>query len=291
MNPLELVKLKALMAFSCGRPDIRLGLVDGPVAISHSDLVSDNIHEIQGKLSGTCSQASSAACLHGTFVAGILKGRRGSVAPAICPDCTLLVRPIFGESPLENGQMPAATPEELADAINDCVAAGVLVLNLSVDLNHVPSKGDWRLQQALDSAARSHVIIVAAAGNRGEIGSSIITRHPWVIPVVACDYEGKPLRQSNLGSSIGRRGLCAPGEAITSLGVKENKPLTFEGTSAAAPFVTGTIALLWSVFPGADVVDVKAAVTRNAVLRRNRIVPPLLDAQAAYQAMTRERSH
>ena len=49
--------------------------------------------------------------------------------------------------------------------------------------------------------------MVAAAGNQGTLGSSAITRHPWVIPVVACDLRGRPMNESNLGSSIGRRGL------------------------------------------------------------------------------------
>ena len=45
-----------------------------------------------------------------------------------------------------------------------------------------------------------------------------ITRHPWVIPVVACDLRGRPIGYSNFGNAIGRRGLCAPGHGITSLG-------------------------------------------------------------------------
>jgi hypothetical protein len=77
---------------------------------------------------------------------------------------------------------------------------------------------------------------VAAAGNQGMVGSSTITSHSWVIPVAACNGQGWPLRESNLGGSIGRRGLSAPGENVTSLGTN-GKPRTFGGTSAAAPFV------------------------------------------------------
>ncbi len=92
--------------------------------------------------------------------------------------------------------------------------------------------------------------------------------------------------ESNLGGSIGRRGLSAPGENITSLGAG-GKPLTFGGTSAAAPFVTGAIALLWSEFPNASATQIKLAVTQAGRRQRNTIVPPLLDAWAAYQAMAR----
>lgn len=92
------------------------------------------------------------------------------------------------------------------------------------------------------------------------------------------------MSQSNLGSSIGRRGLSAPGEDITSLGA-DGKPLTFGGTSAATPFVTSAIALLWSEFPAASATEVRLAVTQAYALRRNTVVPPLLDAWAAYQAL------
>ena len=102
------------------------------------------------------------------------------------------------------------------------------------------------------------MIVVAAAGNQGTLGRSAITRHPWVIPVVACDGRGRPMADSNLGGSIGRRGLSAPGDAITSLGA-DGESLTLGGTSVAAPFVTGATALLWSVFPSASAAEIQWA--------------------------------
>lgn len=94
------------------------------------------------------------------------------------------------------------------------------------------------------------------------------------------------MRESNLGSSIGRQGLCAPGESVTSLGV-DGRLLTSGGTSIAAPFVTGAVALLWSVFPAAVASQVKLAVTQAHGARRATVVPPLLDAWAAFQFLSR----
>jgi subtilisin family serine protease len=285
-DTLAVVKLPPLMDRTSGRAEIKIGLIDGPVVMDHPDLTTTNIREIPGELSGTCARANSTACVHGTFVAGILCGKRNSVAPAICPNCTLLVRPIFAETTPGHQQMPRATPRELAAAITESIEAGARVLNLSAALGQPSSKGERELEEVLDHAARRGVIVVAATGNQGTLGSSTITRHPWVIPVVAYDLRGRPMGESNLGSSIGRRGLGAPGDKITSLGA-EGKPLTFGGTSVATPFVTGAIALLWSEFPAATATEVKFAVTQASTPRRTTVVPPLLDAWAAYQVMVR----
>jgi subtilisin family serine protease len=272
------------MQLSSGRPEVTIGLIDGPVVTDHRDLISSNIREIPGRLRGTCGRASSAACVHGTFVAGILSGRRGSQAPSIAPDCTLLVRPIFQENATLNGDLPSATPEELATAIIDCIEGGANVINLSASLVSPAARSAFILEDALDYSAKRNVVVVGAAGNQGTVGASPITRHPWVIPVVACDLQGRPSGYSNFGNSIGRRGLTAPGEGITSLAAGD-KSLRFGGTSAAAPFVTGTIALLRSIFQRATTAQLKAAVTRAHLLRRPSIVPPLLDAWAAYEIL------
>ena len=282
MGPLDLVQLTALMDRTSGRPEVSVGLIDGPVLLTHPDLASEHIREVPGKLRGTCARSDSIACMHGTFVAGILSARRNSTAPAICPVCSLLLRPIFSEAAGLDNDVPSASPRDLAEAIIDTVDAGACIINLSSALAQASPKGENKLEAALNYAAHHGVIIVAAAGNQGTVGSSAITRHPWVISVVCCDGKGLPTTESNLGHSIGRRGLRAPGQNITSLGTN-GKPLTFSGTSAAAPFVTGTIALLWSEFPDAGATEVKLAITRCGRQPRNTLVPPLLDAWAAYQ--------
>ncbi|HET8546363.1 MAG TPA: S8 family serine peptidase, partial [Bryobacteraceae bacterium] len=219
MLALDLLRLTALMARTTGNPEIRVALIDGPVATQHAGLAGTQLRRIGGDAAATCRQADSIACLHGTFVAGILTGNRGSVAPAICPGCTLLVRPIFAEldSRRDGDRMPSAPAVDLAAAILDSVEAGASIVNLSLGVARASARDELLLQQALDRALGRGVIVTAAAGNQATLGSSVITRHPWVIPVVACDLRGRPLNESNLGSSIGKRGLRAPGDKITSL--------------------------------------------------------------------------
>jgi subtilisin family serine protease len=273
------------MARASGRPEISIGLIDGPVAVDHPELASQNVRVVAGKPLGACTGTNDAACAHGTFIAGVLLAKRGSVAPAICPGCSLVARPIFGETASTGEEIPSATAEELAQAIMDVIDAGARIVNLSVALVGPSPRGERRLQEALDFALHRGVVVVAAAGNQGAVGSSAITRHPWVIPVVAYDRSGRPMDLSNLGASIGRCGLGAPGEAIISLGAT-TEPATMGGTSVATPFVTGAVALIWSEFPAAIAAAVRSAVMQAVASRRTSIVPPLLNAWAAYRAMS-----
>ena len=283
-DPLDVVRLPPLMRRTAGAPGVAVALVDGPVVINHPDLSTERIREVPAALSGACALAGSAACRHGTFVAGVLHAKRGSAAPAICPDCTLLLRPIFAET-TDAGQMPSASLEELAAAVIDAVREGARVVNISASSQSPSRKGERAIENALTYAAVHDVIVVVAAGNEWTVGGSALARHVSVIPVVACDERGRPVSHSNLGNSIGRRGLSAPGVRVTSLGPGSD-PVTLGGTSAAAPFVTGTIALLWSEFPAASAAEVRLAVMSAGGCRRSTVVPPLLDAWAAYRELS-----
>jgi len=287
LDPLEFVRLPGLMALTRGRADLVIGLLDGPVALDHPDLANGTVRTLSGT-PGACRDPSSAACRHGTFVAGILAARRGTSAPAIAPECSLLVRPIFLEAG-PWGELPSATPGELAEAIVACVDAGARVLNLSAALAGGSFGGERELGEALGYTVQRGVLVVAAAGNQGAMAGSAITRHPWVIPVVAYGRGGRPLTRSNLGRSVGIGGLGAPGEGVVSL-APEGQPAVSAGTSIAAPFVTGAAALLWSIFPGVAAIEIKRALLSSPAGRRRTVVPPQLDAWAAYEVLSGSRA-
>lgn len=282
MNALRLVGLPRLMELTPGRRDVVMGLVDGPVDTGHPDLADASIRTLAGT-GASCRKDSTEASRHGTFVAGILVARRDTRPPAIAPGCTLLVRPVFSEKD-PAGSSPEAAPDEVADAIVDCVDAGARIINLSAAFIGELLAGWRRLDEALSYAAGRGALVVAAAGNDGMLGGSVITRHPWTLPVVAYELCGRPLAGSNLGRSVGRRGLGAPGEDVVS-SAPSRAQLVAAGTSVAAPFVTATAALLWSKFPRAPAVEVKHALL-SAPGARTTVVPPLLDAWRAYQVLS-----
>ena len=262
MDPLELVKLTALMERTSGSPGVTIGLIDGPVVTQHPDLAGAHLREIPGKNGGTCTRANSTACLHGTFVAGILSAKRNSPAPAICPNCTLLIRPIFAETTSGSEQIPSAMPHELAAAIIDCIDAGARVINLSLGLAHPSTQGEQALDEALNHAVRRGVIVVAAAGNQGQNAAGYAPASCGnVVAVAAVDRNGGLTAYSNTGTQIT---VAAPGgigtgaDAILSSANSGTQSaasdipsvyLSRQGTSLAAAQVSGIASLVLSVKP------------------------------------------
>ncbi|OEJ56848.1 hypothetical protein BGM19_01150 [Streptomyces agglomeratus] len=302
-EPLEQTGLARLMARGAGRPEVVVAVVDGLVALGHPGLAGGHLRVLPGGAGDQGGQGddpcrptgADASCRHGTYVVGLLGAGRTSRPPGICPGCTFLLRPIFAAGRVTGRPAapavpvtPAARPEDLAAAIVECVDAGARVLNLSVAPDRPSSTDHRELEWALDHAANRGVITIVAAGNQGAVGTSVLTRHPWTVPVVAYDRRGRPMNLSNLGGSIGARGLGAPGEGVVGLGLGvDGRPLAVTGTSAAAPFVAGAVALLLSAFPAAPPADVRSALLLTAVGPRRTVVPPFLDAWAAYTALAR----
>jgi subtilisin family serine protease len=283
----KLIRIEALMARTEGREDLVVALIDGPIVAGLAALPYSRICTVS-PAAPYCSTPDSTACEHGTFVAGILLASRNSLTPGLCPGCTVLVYPIFTEPSSTNGRTLSASAEKLAAAIVACVEAGARIVNLSLSVLPSTSRGARELGLALDMAARRGVIVVAAAGNDGTVGSGGLAIHPCVIPVTSCDLAGAALDSTNLGATIGRRGLAAPGSQVTSLrpdGSYGQKT----GTSAAAPFVTGSIALLWSAEPHANAQLIRESILRPHAGRRKSITPPLLDAGMAYDFMRAQR--
>jgi hypothetical protein len=52
----------------------------------------------------------------------------------------------------------------------------------------------------------------------------------------------------------------------------------------AVPFVTGAIALLWSLFPKATAAEIRRAILLPGIPRKS-VVPPLLNAGASWRAL------
>lgn len=273
--------LTALMSLSAGSADVQVGVIDGPVQTELAEF-SDVRFRSAGEQAASADPRDPAS-VHATLVISLLAARRDGEPSGICPGCNFILHPIF-----ERGMMPRATPAQLAHAIEATVNAGARVINMSLALLPGTTQDLDRLVEALDAAWRREVVIVAAAGNQARIGHSPIASHSAVIPVTASDARGAPTSETNLGRSIGQRGVSAPGEHIVGLRPDGTRAV-FGGTSAAAPFVTGAIALLYSLLPNLNRERLVWALTR-ARRGRSGLVPAPLDGWAAYQMLTGERT-
>lgn len=265
-----------------GRPEIGIGLIDGPVDGSHPAFGRARIRTVNSSAGHACRVTGSEACHHGTLVAGVLSADRASPAPGICPGCSVLVRTIFCEAP-SIASCPEVTAEELAAAVAEVVRAGARIVNMSLGLTTSALRDHAALRRAFDNASRRGVLLVAASGNGGMIGPVPLFDHPAVVPVAACDARGRRHPSATVGRLVGRRGLLAPGVDVVST-APGGGYARISGTSVAAPFVAGTAALLWSLFPRATAGRVRAALLRPGI-RRAGIVPPMLDAAESRAAL------
>jgi len=132
------------------------------------------------------------------------------------------------------------------------------------------------LYDAIKSAGNSGSLFVAAAGNGGDdhIGDSndISPSYPAsynldnVISVCASDHNDKLAAFSNFGATS--VDLCAPGVGIPST-LPNKRYVSWDGTSMAAPHVTGAVALLWAAHPELSAAQVKAKLMASVNVKSN----------------------
>ena len=188
-------------------------------------------------------------CYHGTFVAGVIagKGKNGNeIWQGVYPKAKLMI--------IRAAPDGDEYDKDIASAIHYAVENGAKVINIS--LGKYTSPTPQMVNNALAYAAQKDVMIVHAAGNNHLNVDSVdyfptgLDAHgkfyPNFIRVGASTKKGAVSSISNYGKQ--RVHLFAPGEEITSV-VPGNQYATENGTSIAAPIVSGVAALIRSYFP------------------------------------------
>jgi autotransporter-associated beta strand protein len=212
---------------------------------------------------------------HGTWVSEIAAGTPFDKFPGgIAPGADLVsARIIDDNAPDDNGSTPPSTVTA-ADATffqqvnQQLISSGVNVMNNSWG-GITWDTSDASVNQAFDAAYSTFVnqqggLVVFAAGNDSNPDPSTIAALPSVAPDLEKGWLAVVALDSNdptqLDSYSNRCGiamdycLAAPGDVIvldkdTTASTTNPTYLIVEGTSLAAPQVSGAAALVWQAFP------------------------------------------
>jgi subtilisin family serine protease len=167
-----------------------------------------------------------AAFGHGTMTSGIVH----------------LVAPQASIMPLKAFQSDGTGYDsDILRAIYYAVANGAKVINMSFNYTSYSRE----LAKAVDYATRRGVVCVAAAGNSGEQATVYPAALKNVIDVASTSNEDTPSTFSNYGAPP--VWLAAPGEGVMTT-YPFNTYAAGWGTSFSAPLVSGTTALLVSMY-------------------------------------------
>jgi len=195
---------------------------------------------------------------HGTHISGILGavGNNGTGVAGVNWRVTIMPLKFLTRI---SGTCGVGSDSDAIEAILYAIRMGADFINVSWGGPRppgVPPPG--ALRQAFIAAGQAGIVFAAAAGNE----SSNLTALP-VYPA-SFDLENEIVvaasnNQDGLASFSNHGGptdLAAPGVGIRS-SIAEDGYATESGTSVAAPFVTGALALLKSQYPGASPLELK----------------------------------
>lgn len=163
---------------------------------------------------------------HGTHVAGVI-GAKSGAAKGIAPEAKLLSLKVLGHSGMGSN-------EAVAQAVRHATEARVDLICMSLG----SSRPDAQLHAAIKAAHAAGVVVVCAAGNDGA-AVNYPAAFQETLAVGAVDKHGNACEFSSRGKEIA---VAAPGQDITSTWLGDGYA-TVSGTSMAAPFVVGTLAL------------------------------------------------
>jgi serine protease AprX len=228
---------------------------------------------------------------HGTFMAGIIGGNDGQSSGyrGVAPDSRILsVKVADADGGVDVSQVIAAIDWVVQHRYDD--GMDIRVINLSYGTDSTQPFQIDPLAFAVEQAWRAGIVVVAAAGNTG-IGSGLAdpAYDPMLIAVGAADTMGTASMSDDQPASFSATAracrpwncspptLLAPGTHMQSLRdpgsyIDQNNPdaalgdLYFRGsgTSEAAAYVTGAVALLLQDHPELTPDQVKEMLVASA---------------------------
>lgn len=234
--------------------NIKVCLIDSGYSLGHEDLIDSNItgdDGYEGFDSGNWYEDGQG---HGTHVAGIVSAIGGN---------DIGVRGINSDQNISlhivkvfNDDAEWVYGSDLVAAVDQCIMAGVNVINMSLG-GGAPSALE---EAAFASAYSNNVLSVAAAGNDGNSNLFYPAAYESVISVAAVDDQKNIANFSQRNQQVE---ISAPGVDILST-FPGNAYSEMSGTSMAAPHVSGVAALIWNQYPGCSALQIRQALNASA---------------------------
>jgi len=230
-------------------------------------IVGDNYEKLDEKGYGN-NEVQGPDADHGTHVAGIIGADRTNDIgiKGVADNVKIMVL-----RAVPNGD---ERDKDIANAIRYAVDNGARIVNMSFGKSFSPNKE--YVDKAVKYAQKKGVLLVHAAGNDGSnldendnfpnknFKNSKRFAKNW-IEVGASSWGD----EKNFVGSFSNYGkttvdVFAPGVAINST-IPDNKYTEHDGTSMAAPVVSGVAAMLMSYFPELSAEDVKEIILKSSI--------------------------
>ncbi len=246
---LNKISVPSAWNLTMGLPDIKVAVLDTGIDLSHPEF-NGQIY-LQTDTADNDGNANDIIDGHGTHVAGIIAGKanNGMGISGVAPGVQLIVVDVFDGDD--------AFVIDIIEGIDYAVDHGADVINMSLG----GFGTNISLENAINDAVSAGVVCVVAAGNKNSSAPFTPSDCTGAISVIATDENDQRASFSNYGAL---KDISAPGTAILStypVGGYEY----LQGTSMAAPVVTGVVALMRSLNPEMSVDQIKTHLYATAI--------------------------
>lgn len=249
--------------------------------------------------SGVNCPTSTDGCFHGTHVAGIAAGRGGS-SSGVARDSSIIAVQVFSqlnsisECAAAGENSPCTTAfvsninSGLQQVLNLRTSFSIAAVNMSLGGGQFFSQASCDAQNAsmkaaIDNLRAAGIVTIVSSGNEGFTNS--MSAPGCISTAVSVGATSKTDDVASFSNSASFLNLLAPGMAIvSSVLTPANGFAPLDGTSMAAPHVTGAWALLRHRAPSASVAQVLSALSatgQTVTDSRNGIAKPRIRVDAA----------
>ncbi|MGV9452698.1 type VII secretion-associated serine protease mycosin [Streptomyces sp. NPDC003635] len=246
---------------------ITVAVLDTGVDDRHPDLVG-NVLKGKDMVGFGAGRGDRSWARHGTAMAGIIAGHghgygNGDGVMGIAPEAKVLpVRVILEDGDDARAKARTTRGNALAEGIRWAADHGADVINLSLGDDSKSAHPEPAEDEAVQYALKKGAVVVASAGNGGEKGDHISypAAYPGVIAATAVDKFGT---RASFSTRRWYATVSAPGVDVV-IADPDRKYYEGWGTSAAAAFVSGAVALVKSAHPGLTPAQIKKLLEDTA---------------------------